>query len=422
MDEVVTKLNILRDEFTHLHDYNPIENVSSRLKSPESLVEKIGRKGIDARRPRVVRRGPRPGHRHRRRPRRVQLRLRRLPRLRPARPAAGRDDRRGPRLHQASPSPTATGACTRWWRCRSSCRAGRCRSSSRCSSAPSRWTSGRASSTRSTTSTAATCPPSCSTACTTRPRRRTRSTRPWSGCTRRSAGSTTCRPSSCTRCRAATGRTPRWSPRCAGSALSAELELPDDLVARPAARTFAEVRRHQLDPVDPPRRAGVRVEEPHPVRDLRRAAEPGQGDVRAEPLPVDRDAGPAGGRPAAGREPVELGAPGVVEVEPGPEHPGAAGVREGAAAGDPGLEGRTPGCGSREPLGEVVEPAFLHLGQEGERDVELVAGSPSGTAPPTARRRGTRRGARRPPRGGTSAAKRRTSADLGAQQRSRSRR
>ncbi len=47
MDEVVTKLNILRDEFTHLHDYNPIESVSSRLKSPESLVEKISRKGID---------------------------------------------------------------------------------------------------------------------------------------------------------------------------------------------------------------------------------------------------------------------------------------------------------------------------------------------------------------------------------------
>ena len=47
MDEVVTKLSILRDEFTHLHDYNPIEHVSSRLKTPESLVEKIGRKGID---------------------------------------------------------------------------------------------------------------------------------------------------------------------------------------------------------------------------------------------------------------------------------------------------------------------------------------------------------------------------------------
>jgi putative GTP pyrophosphokinase len=47
MDEVVTKLNILRDEFLHLHDYNPIESVSSRLKSPESLLEKIRRKGLD---------------------------------------------------------------------------------------------------------------------------------------------------------------------------------------------------------------------------------------------------------------------------------------------------------------------------------------------------------------------------------------
>jgi putative GTP pyrophosphokinase len=47
MDEVVTKLTILRDEFANLHDYNPIEHVSSRLKTRESLVEKIGRKGID---------------------------------------------------------------------------------------------------------------------------------------------------------------------------------------------------------------------------------------------------------------------------------------------------------------------------------------------------------------------------------------
>jgi putative GTP pyrophosphokinase len=46
MDEIVTKLNILRDEFTHLHDYNPIETVSSRVKSPESLVEKVQRKGL----------------------------------------------------------------------------------------------------------------------------------------------------------------------------------------------------------------------------------------------------------------------------------------------------------------------------------------------------------------------------------------
>lgn len=46
MDEIVTKVSILRDEFTHLHDYNPIESVSSRLKAPESLLEKIERKGL----------------------------------------------------------------------------------------------------------------------------------------------------------------------------------------------------------------------------------------------------------------------------------------------------------------------------------------------------------------------------------------
>ncbi|HWT34192.1 MAG TPA: GTP pyrophosphokinase family protein [Microbacterium sp.] len=45
--EVETKITILRDEFQHLHDYNPIEHVSSRVKSPDSLVEKVARKGVD---------------------------------------------------------------------------------------------------------------------------------------------------------------------------------------------------------------------------------------------------------------------------------------------------------------------------------------------------------------------------------------
>ena len=44
IDEVTTKITILRDEFAHLHDYNPIEHLSSRLKSPESIVNKIDRK------------------------------------------------------------------------------------------------------------------------------------------------------------------------------------------------------------------------------------------------------------------------------------------------------------------------------------------------------------------------------------------
>lgn len=47
LQEVATKIDILRDEFQYLHDYNPIEHVSSRVKSPDSLVEKVARKGVD---------------------------------------------------------------------------------------------------------------------------------------------------------------------------------------------------------------------------------------------------------------------------------------------------------------------------------------------------------------------------------------
>ncbi|MFS2243202.1 GTP pyrophosphokinase family protein [Microbacterium sp. OR16] len=48
MREVETKISILRDEFTHMHAYNPIEHVKSRVKTPDSIVEKVARKGIDA--------------------------------------------------------------------------------------------------------------------------------------------------------------------------------------------------------------------------------------------------------------------------------------------------------------------------------------------------------------------------------------
>lgn len=44
MEEILTKLSILRDEFAHLHESNPIENVSSRLKNPDSMIEKMARK------------------------------------------------------------------------------------------------------------------------------------------------------------------------------------------------------------------------------------------------------------------------------------------------------------------------------------------------------------------------------------------
>jgi putative GTP pyrophosphokinase len=47
LDELTTKINILKEEFNYMHDYNPIEHVKSRLKSPESIFIKVQRKGID---------------------------------------------------------------------------------------------------------------------------------------------------------------------------------------------------------------------------------------------------------------------------------------------------------------------------------------------------------------------------------------
>lgn len=44
IDEINTKINILNEEFQYVHDYNPIENISSRVKSPESILKKAKRK------------------------------------------------------------------------------------------------------------------------------------------------------------------------------------------------------------------------------------------------------------------------------------------------------------------------------------------------------------------------------------------
>ncbi|MBP2209989.1 MULTISPECIES: GTP pyrophosphokinase [Rhodococcus] len=46
IDEMMTKINILREEFGFTHDHNPIEHVKSRLKTPESVVEKAVRKNL----------------------------------------------------------------------------------------------------------------------------------------------------------------------------------------------------------------------------------------------------------------------------------------------------------------------------------------------------------------------------------------
>lgn len=46
MEEVVTKLLILSDEFEQLHDTTPIDHLTSRLKSHDSLRAKMARKGL----------------------------------------------------------------------------------------------------------------------------------------------------------------------------------------------------------------------------------------------------------------------------------------------------------------------------------------------------------------------------------------
>ncbi|GAA1854945.1 GTP pyrophosphokinase family protein [Myceligenerans crystallogenes] len=46
IDEVMTKIGILRDELRHMQQYNPVEHVGSRLKSLDSIVAKCRRKGI----------------------------------------------------------------------------------------------------------------------------------------------------------------------------------------------------------------------------------------------------------------------------------------------------------------------------------------------------------------------------------------
>ena len=47
LKEVGTKLEILNDEFQHVHQYNPIEHIKTRIKTPESIVKKLKRNGYE---------------------------------------------------------------------------------------------------------------------------------------------------------------------------------------------------------------------------------------------------------------------------------------------------------------------------------------------------------------------------------------
>lgn len=48
IDEVTTKIAILREEFEEAYDHSPIEHVRSRLKSPDSLFAKAAKRGSHA--------------------------------------------------------------------------------------------------------------------------------------------------------------------------------------------------------------------------------------------------------------------------------------------------------------------------------------------------------------------------------------
>ena len=43
--QMSTKIDILNEEFIHIHNYNPIEHVKSRIKEPKSIVKKLKRHG-----------------------------------------------------------------------------------------------------------------------------------------------------------------------------------------------------------------------------------------------------------------------------------------------------------------------------------------------------------------------------------------
>jgi putative GTP pyrophosphokinase len=44
LDDMNTRIDILKQEFQYIHDYNPIEHVKSRIKTPQNILKKVYRK------------------------------------------------------------------------------------------------------------------------------------------------------------------------------------------------------------------------------------------------------------------------------------------------------------------------------------------------------------------------------------------
>src|SRR2546423_4605747 len=47
VDELMTKLKILSEEFDFAHQHDPIEHITSRVKQPEAILDKLARKGLE---------------------------------------------------------------------------------------------------------------------------------------------------------------------------------------------------------------------------------------------------------------------------------------------------------------------------------------------------------------------------------------
>ena len=47
LKSINTKIEILNNEFIQLYNYNPIEHITSRLKTPESIVKKLKHDGCE---------------------------------------------------------------------------------------------------------------------------------------------------------------------------------------------------------------------------------------------------------------------------------------------------------------------------------------------------------------------------------------
>ncbi|GLZ33401.1 GTP pyrophosphokinase [Lentzea sp. NBRC 105346] len=48
VEELMTKLRILSEEFDSVHRHDPIEHITNRIKKPEGILEKLRRKGLPA--------------------------------------------------------------------------------------------------------------------------------------------------------------------------------------------------------------------------------------------------------------------------------------------------------------------------------------------------------------------------------------